>query len=360
MSTSPSSSLPSIIGLPLIEIERTVRALGYPAFHAKQIWEWLYHQGVTSFEQMSNLSQSLRQTLQSHFNLSRPRIVLEQRSTDGTIKWLLGLADGNEIEAVFIPETDRGTLCVSSQVGCTLTCSFCHTGTQRMVRNLTAGEIISQLLLAKDRLEDWPASHPNRRISNVVMMGMGEPLLNYDAVIPAIQLMMNEKGIGLSKRRITLSTSGIVPNIIRCGTETGVNLAISLHATTDTLRNTLVPINKKYPLASLLEACRNYPHNDKYRRITFEYVMLKDINDTNEDAKRLVSLIEGIPAKVNLIPFNPWPGTDYVCSDSQRMDTFATIIRKAGIEAPIRTPRGQDILAACGQLKSQSMRLKNI
>lgn len=353
-----TQSKPNLIELSKEALKDEILQLGHPAFHAKQIWHWLYHQGATSFDHMSNLSKALRTSLQERFSLYRPIIALEQCSTDGTIKWLLRLHDGNEVEAVFIPEADRGTLCISSQVGCTLTCSFCHTGTQRMVRNLNSDEITGQVLLARDRLGDWPSNKIPRRLTNVVMMGMGEPLLNYENVIKAISQITDTDGIGLSKRRVTLSTSGIVPNIIRCGIDTGVNLAISLHATTDLLRNELVPINKKYPLAQLLDACHHYPNNDQYRRITFEYVMLKDINDSDDDAKRLVALIKNIPAKVNLIPFNPWPGSKYTCSDAPRIKAFSNIIYKAGIEAPVRTPRGQDILAACGQLKSESVRLK--
>lgn len=356
-----SSALPikqPLIGLDRNELAQHLKQHKQPNFRSTQLWQWLYQSGADSFAKMSNFPNELRQTLESHYELCRPTISLEQKSIDGTMKWLLRFADGNEVEMVFIPEKNRGTLCVSSQVGCTLTCSFCHTGTQRMVRNLTAAEIISQVLLARDRLSDWPSTKSPRTLTNIVFMGMGEPLLNYDQVIKAITLLTDPDGLAFSKRRITLSTSGIVPNIVRCGTETGVNLAISLHATTDALRNELVPINKKYPLAMLLEACRNYPNTDQHRRITFEYVMLKDINDSQEDAKRLVQLIKHIPAKVNLIPFNPWPGSQYTCSNAKVIEAFSKTLYSSNIEAPIRTPRGQDILAACGQLKSTSERLK--
>ncbi len=356
MTKNTSSNPNSIIGLNLQELKTIVSNYGGKEFRANQIFRWLYFSGVKSFSQMTNVDKSLIANLSNDYIIDRPEIVTEQKSSDGTIKWLLRLRDGNEIETVFIPESSRGTLCISSQVGCTLTCSFCHTGTQRMVRNLEAGEIVGQLMLARDRLNQWPSHQEPRLITNVVMMGMGEPLLNYENVIKAIKLLINNDGIGLSKRRVTLSTSGIVPNIVKCGEETGVNLAISLHATNDELRNILVPINKKYPLSELIEACRNYPRNGEHRRITFEYVMLKDINDSNDDAEKLVQLVEGIPAKVNLIPFNPWPGTKYQCSDVERISQFSKIIYKAGIEAPVRTPRGQDILAACGQLKSESIK----
>jgi 23S rRNA (adenine2503-C2)-methyltransferase len=307
---------------------------------------------------MVNIPKSFKEKLKASYHINRPAITKDYISIDGTRKWLLRFPDGQEIETVFIPEEDRGTLCVSSQVGCTLTCSFCHTGTQKMVRNLTAEDILTQFILARDALNDWPSSRADRHITNIVMMGMGEPLLNYEPVAKAISIMMDGEGLSLSKRRITLSTSGIVPMIERCGAELGVNLAISLHAVTDALRDELVPINKKYPIASLMEACRNYPSLSNARRITFEYVMLNGVNDSDHDAHALVKLLEGIPAKVNLIPFNPWPGSQYTCSSNRRIDAFSRIVMDAGYASPVRTPRGQDILAACGQLKSESIKEK--
>jgi 23S rRNA (adenine2503-C2)-methyltransferase len=334
---------------------------------ASQIWRWIYNRGVTDFDAMSDIAKDLRSDLDRHFFLARPEIVTEQISVDGTRKWLLRLSpDTNgrrqEIETVYIPEEDRGTLCISSQVGCTLTCSFCHTGTQRLVRNLTAGEIVGQILLARDRLAEWPdqlRSNPDpppggRFITNVVLMGMGEPLYNFDNVKTAMLIVSDGEGVSLSKRRITLSTSGVVPEIVRAGAEIGTMLAISLHATTDEIRNRLVPLNKKYPLVELLAACRAYPGLSNARRITFEYVMLKGVNDSLEDAKRLVKLLSGIPAKVNLIPFNPWPGTVYECSSWETIERFATVLNRSGYASPVRTPRGRDIMAACGQLKSAS------
>jgi 23S rRNA (adenine2503-C2)-methyltransferase len=351
---------------------------------ASQLWNWMYHHGVTDFDRMSNIQKGVRQKLSDTFLLDRPEIVSEQISVDGTRKWLFRYRDPKnpllppvEIETVYIPESDRGTLCVSSQVGCTLTCSFCHTGTQTLVRNLTAGEILGQVLMARERLGDFPGgSRPDdgglvpaprgsggsegdsRAITNVVMMGMGEPLYNYDAVKNALLIASAEDGISLSKRRITLSTSGVVPFIEPTGREIGVMLAISLHAVRDDLRDMLVPINKKYPLKELIQACRDYPGLSNARRITFEYVMLKDINDSDADARELVRLLSGIPAKINLIPFNPWPGTNYDCSSSSRIEKFADIVNKAGYASPVRTPRGRDIFAACGQLKSETERLK--
>jgi 23S rRNA (adenine2503-C2)-methyltransferase len=337
----------------------------------RQIWSWAYHRGVTSFLEMTDISKDLRQKLEATFSLERPEIVTEQVSSDGTRKWLLRLAPDergqrHEIETVYIPEQDRGTLCISSQVGCTLTCSFCHTGTQRLVRNLTAAEIVGQVLIARDRLEEWPhqiAANPappigGRYITNVVFMGMGEPLYNFDNVREAIEVIADGEGISLSKRRITLSTSGVVPEIVRAGAEIGTMLAISLHGTTDDIRNKLVPLNKKYPIKDLLDACRAYPGLSNARRITFEYVMLKGTNDRLEDAKRLVKLLKGIPAKVNLIPFNPWPGTQYECSDWDAIERFAEVLNRAGYASPVRTPRGRDIMAACGQLKSESQKLR--
>lgn len=369
-----SPALKSLLGLSRAELADALTALGVPErqrrMRASQIWRWIYNRGVTSFDLMSDIAKELRSELVCRFTLERPEIVTEQLSTDGTRKWLLRLSPDStgrrhEIETVYIPEEDRGTLCISTQVGCTLTCTFCHTGTQRLVRNLTAGEIVGQILLARDRLEEWPhqlqanAKPPSggRFITNVVLMGMGEPLYNFDNVKTAMLIASDGEGISLSKRRITLSTSGVVPEIPRAGAEIGTMLAISLHATTDELRNKLVPLNKKYPIADLLAACRSYPGLSNARRITFEYVMLNGINDSIEDAKRLVKLLKGIPAKVNLIPFNPWPGTPYECSTWDAIERFAAILNRAGYASPVRTPRGRDIMAACGQLKSASLKL---
>ena len=337
---------------------------------ASQIWAWMYFRGTTDFAEMTNIGKELRQRLDEVFTLERPEIVTEQISNDGTRKWLLCLpvdqhGRRHDVEVVYIPEAERGTLCISSQVGCTLSCTFCHTGTQTLVRNLTAREIVDQILVARDQLEEWPhqiAENPNapangRYITNVVLMGMGEPLYNFDNIKDAMHVVMDDQGIALSRRRITLSTSGVVPEIARAGDEIGTMLAISLHATTDEVRDVLVPLNKKYPIEQLLDACRNYPGASNARRITFEYVMLKDINDSPDDARRLVKLLKNIPAKVNLIPFNPWPGSDYECSDWETIEVFGEIVNKAGYASPIRTPRGRDILAACGQLKSASQRL---
>ena len=342
---------------------------------ANQLWNWLYVHGTTDWDRMANIGKGVRQILADHFSLQRPEIVSEQVSSDGTRKWLLRFRDPAnpnlppvEAETVYIPEADRGTLCVSSQVGCTLTCSFCHTGTQRLVRNLTPAEILGQILVARTRLGDFPGGvrptdglvpdGESRAITNVVMMGMGEPLYNYDNVKQALLIASDDAGLGLSKRRITLSTSGVVPFIEPTGREVGVMLAISLHAVRDELRDILVPINKKWPLAELLAACRAYPGLSNARRITFEYVMLRDINDSDADARELVRLLAGIPAKINLIPFNPWPGSNYACSSSERIERFADIVNRAGYASPVRTPRGRDILAACGQLKSETERLR--
>ncbi len=345
-----------ILGLTAEELETTIRAEGLPAFRARQIWRWVWRHGVTRFEDMTDLARPVREQLSAGFMVSRPRVSRRMQSTDGTVKWLLRFPDGNEAETVYIPEDDRGTLCISSQVGCTLTCTFCHTGTQKLVRNLTVAEITGQILLAMDELGDWPAGKPERRLTNIVLMGMGEPLFNYDNVARAMSIAMSGEGVGLSKRRITLSTSGVVPEIDRCGSDLGVNLAISLHAVRDDLRDVLVPINRKYPLETLIEACRNYPSLSNARRITWEYVMLDGVNDSDEDARALIRLIRGIPSKINLIPFNPWPGTEYTCSSTERIERFASIVLKAGYASPVRTPRGSDILAACGQLKSASER----
>lgn len=340
------------------QLNSLMQELGLPAYRANQLWGWIYKQGVSDFALMSSFSKSVRETLASSYSLARPTIQMHQKSTDGTQKWLLQLEDKNTVEAVFIPEEKRNTLCISSQVGCTLTCKFCHTGTQRLVRNLTAGEIVAQVLVAKDALGEWPTTDHNRQLTNIVLMGMGEPLYNYDEVAKALRIIMDPEGLSVSKRRITLSTSGVVPMIEKCGQELGVNLAISLHATNDDLRNVLVPLNKKYPLKELIQACRDYPLSRPSSRITFEYVMLHDVNDRPEDAKALVRLIKGIPAKINLIPFNSWPGAPYTCSTPKAIEAFAEIVMKAGYMAPVRTPRGQDILAACGQLKTASEKLK--
>jgi 23S rRNA (adenine2503-C2)-methyltransferase len=302
------------------------------------------------------MAKSLRAKLADGYALDRLQVVRQQQSFDGTRKWLARMEDGQEIESVHIPEEDRGTLCVSSQVGCTLTCKFCHTGTQRLVRNLEASEIVSQVMLARDILEDWGREGDDRQLTNIVMMGMGEPLFNFENVKRALKLVMDPEGIAISRRRITLSTAGVVPMMKRCGEELGVNLAVSLHAVTDELRDQIVPINKKYPVKELLDACREYPGVNNARRITFEYVMLKDVNDTPADARQLVRILKGIPAKMNLIPFNPWPGAPFECSTPDAIERFADILMEAGYASPIRTPRGSDILAACGQLKSDSVR----
>lgn len=357
---APENHRQNLIGLTREEIaaalsgvvERPERA----KLRAKQLWHWIYHRGATDFGVMTTLNRTLQGELAEHFTLERPAISREQASEDGTRKWLLRMADGQEVESVYIPEEDRGALCVSSQVGCTLTCQFCHTGTQRLVRNLDAQEIVGQFLVARDVFGEWPSPRGERLLSNIVMMGMGEPLLNFENVAKALRIVMDEEGIALSRRRITLSTAGVVPQIERCGEELGVGLAISLHAVTDELRDQIVPINKKYPIATLLEACRRYPGASNARRITFEYVMLKDVNDSVADARALVKLIAGIPAKVNLIPFNAWPGAPFECSSGNAIRRFADIVNAAGYSSPVRTPRGRDILAACGQLKSASER----
>jgi 23S rRNA (adenine2503-C2)-methyltransferase len=359
---------PSLIGLSRPEIAERLAAIGVAAAQRKmrvqQLWHWIYFRGARNFDEMTSISKETRAELEQHFTVDRPEVVAEQISNDGTRKWLLRLPSGDalerphEVECVYIPETDRGTLCVSSQVGCTLNCAFCHTGTQRLVRNLTAGEIVGQVMVARDRLGDFSDRESgNRLVTNVVMMGMGEPLYNFEAVRDALLIVADNEGIGISRRRITLSTSGVVPNIIRTGEEIGVMLAISLHAVRDELRNELVPLNRKYPIAELLQACRDYPGASNARRITFEYVMLKGVNDTLDDAKLLVKLLKGIPAKINLIPFNPWPGTRYECSDWDQIEKFSEYIFNAGYSSPVRTPRGRDILAACGQLKSETEKL---
>ena len=372
----PMLEKPSLIGLDRVQMGEVLKEKGVPAHQVKmrvsQIWHWLYVRGISSFDDMKNVSKDMRDMLAEHFTIARPEIVEEQISNDGTRKWLLrfpprGAGRPVEVETVYIPEEGRGTLCISSQVGCTLNCSFCHTGTQMLVRNLTAEEILSQLLLARDRLGDFPdrdtpqgaiVPAEGRKITNIVMMGMGEPLYNFEQVKTALLIASDGDGLSLSKRRITLSTSGVVPEIYRTGEEIGVMLAISLHATRDELRDALVPINKKYPLKELMAACKAYPGLSNSRRITFEYVMLKGVNDSLTDARDLVKLLKNVPAKINLIPFNPWPGTDYECSDWETIEAFADFVNAAGFASPIRTPRGRDILAACGQLKSESERMR--
>jgi 23S rRNA (adenine2503-C2)-methyltransferase len=368
---------PSLVGRSRAELAAALGELGVPPaqrqMRVRQVWHWLYVRGAASFEAMTSISKELRVELENRFTLARPAMTAEQVSRDGTRKWLLRLPAENpnerphEVECVYIPETGRGTLCVSSQVGCTLNCTFCHTGTQRLVRNLTAGEIVGQIMVARDRLGDWPggrqpegASVPTdggRLVTNIVMMGMGEPLYNFEAVRDALLVVADNEGLAISKRKITVSTSGVVPNIGRTGEEIGVMLAVSLHAVRNDLRNELVPLNRKYPIEALLDACRNYPGLTNARRITFEYVMLKGINDSLSDARALVRLLAGIPAKINLIPFNPWPGARYECSDWETIEKFSEVVFNAGYSAPVRTPRGRDILAACGQLKSATEKL---
>jgi 23S rRNA (adenine2503-C2)-methyltransferase len=368
---------PSLVGMSRAQIADALGTIGVPEkqrrMRVQQLWNWIYVRGVMRFDDMTSVSKELRAALEARFTLERPEVVAEQVSVDGTRKWLLRLPGEHagerphEVECVYIPEAGRATLCVSSQVGCTLTCSFCHTGTQRLVRNLTPGEIVGQVMVARDRLGDWPGGTPpegaivptdgGRFVTNIVMMGMGEPLYNFDAVRDALLIVADGDGIGISKRRITLSTSGVVPNIARAGAEIGTMLAISLHAVRDDLRDELVPLNRKYPIAALLDACRSYPGVSNARRITFEYVMLKDVNDSLDDAKKLIKLLKGIPAKINLIPFNPWPGSRYECSDWETIEKFSEYIFNAGYSSPVRTPRGRDILAACGQLKSATEKL---
>ena len=360
----PESGRTNIVGLTRDQLHDALVAAGTPERQAKmrvgQVWQWIYHWGVRDFAQMTNLAKDYRQLLADKFVITLPEIVSRQVSTDGTRKYLVRIAGGHEVEVVYIPEEGRGTLCVSSQVGCTLTCSFCHTGTQKLVRNLTAGEIVGQLLLARDDLGEWPVQgapkDETRLISNMVLMGMGEPLYNFENVRDAMKIVMDNEGLSLSRRRITLSTSGVVPEIARTAQEIGCLLAVSFHATTDEVRNKLVPINKRWNIETLLNALREYPRLTNSERITFEYVMLAGVNDSDEDAHRLVKLIEGIPAKINLIPFNEWPGAPYKRSSNNRIHAFADIVHKAGYASPIRTPRGEDIMAACGQLKSATER----
>jgi len=346
----------NLIGLTREELAEAMATIGEKAFRAKQIWHWLYHQGVKDIADMSSLSKSLHAKMQDHFYIGRLEVVRHLTSIDGSQKWLLRLEDGNEIESVFIPDEGRGALCISSQVGCSLNCDFCNTGTQRIVRNLTPAEIIGQLMAARDSLEEWPSGVDGRLLTNIVMMGMGEPLMNFDNVKKALTIIKDGEGTAISRRRITLSTSGVVPMIARCGDEIEVDLAISLHAARDELRDTLVPINKKYPLDQLLKACAAYPGARNARRITMEYVMIKDVNDSPDDARLLAKLMRQykIPAKFNLIPFNPWPGTNYETSSNNAVHKFSRILNDLGYSAPIRQPRGRDIMAACGQLKSDS------
>lgn len=362
----PAASRTNIVGLTRPALREALIAAGTPEKQAKmrvgQVWQWVYHWGVRDFALMTNLAKDYRALLEQHFSIEIPEVVTRQISEDGTRKYLVRIAGGHEVEVVYIPETDRGTLCISSQVGCTLTCSFCHTGTQKLVRNLTAAEIVGQVMMARDDLDEWPVpgapKEEVRLISNIVLMGMGEPLYNFENVRDAMNIVMDGEGIALGRRRITLSTSGVVPEIARTATEIGCQLAISFHATTDEVRDVLVPINKRWNIATLLEALKAYPGLSNSERITFEYVMLDGVNDTKEDAHRLVKLLEGIPAKVNLIPFNEWPGAPYKRSSGNRIHTFADIIYKAGYASPIRTPRGEDIMAACGQLKSATERAR--
>ena len=360
----PEAGRVNIVGLTRDQLREALIAAGTPEKQAKmrvgQIWQWVYHWGVRDFAQMTNLAKDYRALLAEKFEITIPEVVTRQVSEDGTRKYLVRIAGGHEVEVVYIPEENRGTLCVSSQVGCTLTCSFCHTGTQKLVRNLTAGEIVGQIMLARDDLNEWPEpgapKDETRLVSNVVLMGMGEPLYNFDAVRDAMRVTMDGEGLSLSRRRITLSTSGVVPEIAKTAEEIGCQLAISFHATTDAVRDVLVPINRKWNIATLLDALRDYPKLSNSERITFEYVMLDGINDSDEDARRLVKLIRGIPAKINLIPFNEWPGAPYKRSSWERIEKFADIIYHAGYASPIRKPRGEDIMAACGQLKSATER----
>ncbi|BBK45113.1 dual-specificity RNA methyltransferase RlmN [Allostella vacuolata] len=346
----------NLIGLDRAELTAVLAEEGLEPFRARQLWHWIYHRGVADFALMTTLAKPVRERLAARFAVRRPIVARAEKSVDGTQKWLLRFIDGQEAETVHIPEEDRGTLCVSSQVGCTLACKFCHTGTQPWVRNLGPAEIVGQVMAARDALGEWPSPKEDRQLTNIVLMGMGEPLYNWDNVAKAMRIAMDGEGLSVSRRKITLSTAGVVPMIKRCGDELGVQLAISLHAVTDELRDQLVPLNKKYPIAQLMEACRGYPGLSNARRITFEYVMLKGINDSPADARALVRLLEGIPAKVNLIPFNPWPNSPFECSSNNVIRIFSDIVNAAGYASPVRAPRGRDILAACGQLKSDSVR----
>ncbi|MBA4801381.1 MULTISPECIES: 23S rRNA (adenine(2503)-C(2))-methyltransferase RlmN [Euryhalocaulis] len=354
---------PSLVGLTREKLRAALIEMGVDEkkskMRASQLWRWIYHYGMTDFSEMTDISKDLRVQLAEHFTLERPEIVDRQVSVDGTRKYLIRMSPGVEAEVVFIPDVGRaGALCVSSQVGCTLNCTFCHTGTQALVRNLTAEEIVAQVMVARDDLEEWPTSTENRRLTNIVFMGMGEPLYNLDNVSDAIDVIADGDGIAISRRRITVSTSGVVPKIVELGERTRTMLAISLHATNDPLRDELVPLNKKFPLEQLMDAIRAYPDLGNSKRVTFEYVMLKDVNDSPAEARALVKLLEGVPAKINLIPFNPWPGSPYECSDWETIEAFAEVINKAGYASPIRTPRGRDIFAACGQLRSESKKVR--
>jgi len=358
MTDTATDKLKDLIGLDRGELLAEMRAMGEKPFRVKQVWHWIYHRGETDFAKMTTLAKPVRAALAERYRVTRPAISRQVTSRDRSRKWLLKFEDANEAECVYIPEDDRGALCISSQVGCTLTCAFCHTGTQKLVRNLSAAEIVGQMMVARDSYNEWPTPAGNRLLSNIVMMGMGEPLYNFDNVAKALRIIMDGDGISISKRRITLSTAGVVPMMARCGDELGVNLAVSLHACTDDLRDTLVPINRKHPIKELLAACRAYPGAKNARRITFEYAMLKGVNDSDADARQLVKLVRGIPAKFNLIPFNPWPGTAFECSGHARIKRFADILNDGGLSAPVRAPRGRDIMAACGQLKSDSERAR--
>jgi len=347
-----------LVGLSREELAAEMVAIGEKPFRAKQLWHWIYHQGVTDFSKMPSIAKTMQAKLAERFVVGRPGVTTEQTSTDGTRKWLFGFRDGQQVETVYIPDEDRGAVCLSTQVGCTLSCRFCHTGTQKLVRNLGAAEIVGQFMAARDSYGEWPTPVDGtpRLLSNIVIMGMGEPLYNYENVAKAMRIVMDNEGIALSRRRITLSTSGVVPMMDKCGAELNVGLAVSLHAVRDDIRDELVPLNRKYPIAELMAACRRYPAASNARRITFEYVMLKGVNDSEADARELVRLLDGIPAKVNLIPFNPWPGSPYETSSNNAIHRFASIVLDAGYASPIRTPRGRDILAACGQLKTESER----
>ncbi len=355
---TPESKRKPVVGMSREALAAELASMGAPAFRARQLWHWLYAKGASDFAAMTTLSKGFRAELAERFVLARPTVAQDHRSEDGTRKWLFRFPDGQEVETVFIPEADRGTLCVSSQVGCTLTCRFCHTGTQRLVRNLAPAEVVGQIMAARDALDDWPRPEAERRITNIVMMGMGEPLYNFENVKAALAIAMDGEGVSISKRKITLSTAGVVPMMARCGAEIGVNLAVSLHAVTDALRDEVVPLNRKYPIADLLRACRAYPGVNNARRITFEYVMLKGVNDSPADARELARLLKGIPSKVNLIPFNPWPGAPYACSAPETIARFCEIVNASGYTATVRTPRGRDIMAACGQLKSASVKAR--
>ncbi|WP_338664420.1 23S rRNA (adenine(2503)-C(2))-methyltransferase RlmN [Pararoseomonas sp. SCSIO 73927] len=348
-----------LVGLSREELAAAIAEIGEKPFRAKQIWHWIYHQGTRDFAAMSSIAKPLQAKLANHFTIGRPQVTTEQTSTDGTRKWLLAMRDNQQVETVYIPDDDRGAVCISTQVGCTLSCRFCHTGTQKLVRNLSPGEIVGQFMAARDSYGEWPTPNDERRlVSNIVVMGMGEPLYNYENLAQALKIVMDGEGIALSRRRITLSTSGVVPMMDRAGAELGVNLAVSLHAVTNELRDEIVPLNRKYPIEELMAACHRYPGASNARRITFEYVMLDGINDSEAEARELVRLLQGLPAKVNLIPFNPWPGSPYATSKRAQIERFAGILNDAGYASPVRRPRGKDIMAACGQLKTESERLR--